>query len=39
MSEVYNISNAFKELDLLTEDTVKVNDAGIDKLRDFMDGD
>lgn len=39
MSEVYNISNAFKELDLLTEDTFKVNDAGIDKLRDFMDGD
>lgn len=39
MSEVYNISNAFKELDLLTEDTFKVNDDGIDKLRDFMDGD
>ena len=39
MSELYNISNAFKELDLLTEDTFKVNDAGIDKLRDFMDGD
>lgn len=39
MSEVYNISNAFKELDLLTEDTFKADDAGIDKLRDFMDGD
>ena len=39
MSELYNISNAFKELDLLTEDTFKADDAGIDKLRDFMDGD
>lgn len=39
MSELYNISNAFKELDLLTEDTFKADDTGIDKLRDFMDGD
>lgn len=39
MSELYNISNAFKELDMLTEDTFKADDAGIDKLRSFMDGD
>ena len=39
MSELYNISNAFKELDLLTEDTFKADDSGIDKLRSFMDGD
>ncbi|MGM9544321.1 MAG: hypothetical protein ACI3T9_04995 [Romboutsia timonensis] len=39
MSELYNISDAFKELDLLNEDIFKADDAGIDKLKSFMDGD